>query len=51
MAEVGRTLSEKLRDPSGSYKVDLVIALTHARYAPILLIDAYNLISNTEFQM
>ncbi|KAL4266750.1 5'-nucleotidase family protein [Pleurotus pulmonarius] len=31
MSAVGMTLSEKLRDPAGEYKCDLVIALTHSR--------------------
>jgi 5'-nucleotidase len=31
MAEVGRGLSKRLRDPAGEYAVDLIIALTHAR--------------------
>ena len=32
VAEVGRALSQRLRDPDGEYKCDIVIALTHARY-------------------
>ncbi|KAK7458726.1 hypothetical protein VKT23_009725 [Stygiomarasmius scandens] len=31
MAKVGKSLSEKLRDPAGEYKCDFVIALTHSR--------------------
>ncbi|THU84298.1 Metallo-dependent phosphatase [Dendrothele bispora CBS 962.96] len=31
MAEVGKKLSAKLRDPAGEYKCDLIIALTHSR--------------------
>ncbi|KAH9946326.1 Metallo-dependent phosphatase [Epithele typhae] len=31
MAEVALALSEKLRDPSGAHKCDIIIALTHAR--------------------
>ncbi|KZP23681.1 Metallo-dependent phosphatase [Athelia psychrophila] len=31
MAETGKALSKKLRDPEGEYKCDLIIALTHAR--------------------
>ncbi|KAJ3552991.1 hypothetical protein NM688_g3854 [Phlebia brevispora] len=31
MAEVGRDLSIKLRDPAGEFKCDVVIALTHSR--------------------
>jgi len=31
MAEVGRDLSKRLRDPEGDHKCDLIIALTHAR--------------------
>jgi hypothetical protein len=31
MAEVGKDLSKRLRDPEGEYKCDLIIALTHSR--------------------
>ncbi|TCD68923.1 hypothetical protein EIP91_009474 [Steccherinum ochraceum] len=31
VAEVGRDLSRRLRDPNGEYKCDIIIALTHAR--------------------
>ncbi|KAJ8501489.1 hypothetical protein ONZ45_g12136 [Pleurotus djamor] len=31
MAQVGKTLSARLRDPSGPYKCDFIIALTHCR--------------------
>ncbi|KZP23699.1 Metallo-dependent phosphatase [Athelia psychrophila] len=31
MAETGKALSKKLRDPEGEYKCDLIIALTHCR--------------------
>ncbi|TFK55022.1 Metallo-dependent phosphatase [Heliocybe sulcata] len=31
MAEVGMSLSRRLRDPKGEYKCDLIIALTHSR--------------------
>ncbi|KAJ3538174.1 hypothetical protein NM688_g6557 [Phlebia brevispora] len=31
MAEVGRNLSVKLRDPAGEFKCDFIIALTHSR--------------------
>ncbi|OSD02817.1 Metallo-dependent phosphatase [Trametes coccinea BRFM310] len=31
MAEVALDLSERLRDPEGEYKCDIIIALTHAR--------------------
>ncbi|TFK22404.1 Metallo-dependent phosphatase [Coprinopsis marcescibilis] len=31
IAEIGKKLSAKLRDPQGEYKCDLVIALTHSR--------------------
>ena len=33
MKESALELSRLLRDPDGEYKCDLVIALTHARYA------------------
>ena len=32
MKEVGLQLSAVLRDPSGPYKCDLIIAVTHCRY-------------------
>lgn len=31
MAEVGKKLSARLRDPSGEYKCDIIIAVTHSR--------------------
>lgn len=31
MREVGLELSQKLRDPNGEYRVDIIIALTHSR--------------------
>lgn len=31
MAEIGKKLSQRLRDPQGEHKCDLVIALTHSR--------------------
>ncbi|KAI0818817.1 Metallo-dependent phosphatase [Irpex lacteus] len=31
VTEIGLALSKKLRDPSGEYKCDIIIALTHAR--------------------
>lgn len=33
MAEVAIDLSRRLRDPEGEHKCDIIIALTHARYA------------------
>lgn len=36
MDEVGTELSQKLRDPKGEHKCDILIALTHARYVPAL---------------
>lgn len=33
MAEVAIDLSKRLRDPEGEHKCDIIIALTHARYA------------------
>lgn len=32
MVEVGLSLSEKLRDPNGEHRCDIVIALTHSRW-------------------
>jgi 5'-nucleotidase len=32
MAETAKDLSRRLRDLQGEHKVDIVIALTHARY-------------------
>lgn len=31
MTEAGIDLSERLRDPQGEYRCDLIIALTHSR--------------------
>lgn len=31
MAQTGMELSQRLRDPSGEHKVDVIIALTHSR--------------------
>ncbi len=32
MKKVGISLSQRLRDPDGEYKCDIIIALTHSRY-------------------
>lgn len=33
MQETGLALSKILRDPKGEHRCDLIIALTHSRYA------------------
>jgi 5'-nucleotidase len=41
MGQVGKELSERLRDPAGDAKCDLIIALTHSRLPATFSSNAY----------
>ncbi len=51
MAEVGFDLSQRLRDPNGEHKCDIVIALTHARYVFLYMVVLYAYRRRSEFPM
>jgi 2',3'-cyclic-nucleotide 2'-phosphodiesterase (5'-nucleotidase family) len=40
MCEVGKTLSKRLRDPTGDGKCDFIIALTHSRLVSLFFVES-----------
>ena len=51
MKDTALELSKLLRDPDGEYKCDLIVALTHARYAPLPLSNLDNVREPPHFSM